>query len=44
MATLRGPRGFTESDNVYWARQTLYGKQLRIWLNEPMDEEPPAEE
>ena len=33
-ATLRGPRGNTESDNVYWAQQTLYGKQLRIRIEQ----------
>ena len=33
-ATLRGPRGNTEYDNVYWAQQALYGKQLRIRIEE----------
>ena len=34
VATLRGPRGNTESDNVYWAQQALFGKQLRIRIEE----------
>ena len=33
-AMLRGPRGNTESDNLYWAQQALYGKQLRIRIEE----------
>ena len=33
-ATLRGPRGNTEYDNLYWAQQALYGKQLRIRIEE----------
>ena len=33
-ATLRGPRGNTEYDNLYWAQQALYGKQLRIRIEQ----------
>ena len=25
-------RGNTQSDNLYFARRTLYGKQLRVWI------------
>ena len=32
-ATL-GVAGNTEADNLYWARQTLYGKQLLLQLPE----------
>ena len=24
--------GYDQQDNLYWARQTLYGKQLRAWI------------
>ena len=29
-AVLRGPTGNTEVENLYWARQTLYGKELLL--------------
>ena len=29
-----GAVGYGRQDNLYWARQTLYGKQLRIQITE----------
>ena len=33
-ATLRGPRGNSQAENLWWARQAVYGKELLVEIED----------